>query len=131
MWKAILVLMAITTADQRIIVQQPLDGHGFQAKAECDAYVENWQKQAKQPELLKLAETRAPAHRGNIKWVNLIDAGCADPTWSGTDHTRERVPVVGWGRGAKAIGQVAFTDVAASVAAHLGVPSQGTGRSFL
>lgn len=54
-----------------------------------------------------------------------------DPTWSGTDHTRERVPVVGWGRGAKAIGQVAFTDVAASVAAHLGVPSQGAGRSFL
>lgn len=83
MWKAILVLMAITTADQRIIVQQPLDGHGFNAKAECDAFVENWQKQAKQPELLKLAETRAPAHRGNIKWVNLIDAGCADPAWSG------------------------------------------------
>jgi phosphopentomutase len=22
-----------------------------------------------------------------------------DPTWTGTDHTRERVPVVAWGRG--------------------------------
>jgi len=54
-----------------------------------------------------------------------------DPTWPGTDHTRERVPVLGWGRGAKAIGQVAFADVAASVAAHLGVPSHGPGRSFL
>ena len=54
-----------------------------------------------------------------------------DPTWKGTDHTRERVPVLGYGCGAKAIGQVAFVDVAASVAAHLGVPSHGPGRSFL
>ncbi|WP_417249332.1 phosphopentomutase [Celeribacter sp.] len=54
-----------------------------------------------------------------------------DPTWLGTDHTREMVPVLGHGLGARAIGQVAFTDVAASVAAHLGVPSKGPGRSFL
>ncbi|OYX40895.1 MAG: phosphopentomutase [Rhodobacterales bacterium 32-67-9] len=54
-----------------------------------------------------------------------------DPTWSGTDHTRERVPVVGWGAGARAIGQVAFTDVGATVAAHLGIVPRGTGRSFL
>ncbi|MFN6952854.1 MAG: phosphopentomutase, partial [Albidovulum sp.] len=54
-----------------------------------------------------------------------------DPTWVGTDHTRERVPVVAWGRGARAIGDVAFADVGASVAAHLGVASEGPGRSFL
>ena len=54
-----------------------------------------------------------------------------DPTWSGTDHTRERVPVVGWGLGARAIGEIGFADVGASVAAHLGVPVQGPGRSFL
>lgn len=54
-----------------------------------------------------------------------------DPTWTGTDHTRERVPVVGWGVGARPVGQVAFVDVAASVAAHLGVPAEGPGRSFL
>ena len=54
-----------------------------------------------------------------------------DPTWHGTDHTRERVPVLIAGRGAGTIGQVAFADVAASVAAHLGVPAQGPGRSFL
>ena len=54
-----------------------------------------------------------------------------DPTWPGADHTRERVPVLGYGVGPKAIGQVAFVDVAASVAAQLGVPSQGPGRSFL
>jgi phosphopentomutase len=54
-----------------------------------------------------------------------------DPTWTGTDHTRERVPVVGWGAGAREIGQVGFADVAASVAAHLGIPAEGPGRSFL
>ena len=54
-----------------------------------------------------------------------------DPTWAGTDHTRERVPVLCAGVGAGSLGQVAFVDVAASVASHLGVPSQGPGRSFL
>ena len=53
-----------------------------------------------------------------------------DPSWKGTDHTRERVPVLVAGKGAGPLGQVAFTDVAASVAAHLGVASQGPGRSF-
>ena len=54
-----------------------------------------------------------------------------DPTWTGTDHTRERGPVIGWGVGARPVGQVAFTDVAASIAAHLGIPATGPGRSFL
>jgi phosphopentomutase len=54
-----------------------------------------------------------------------------DPTWIGTDHTRERVPVLVAGRGAGTIGQVAFADVAASVAAHLGLQNQGAGQSFL
>lgn len=54
-----------------------------------------------------------------------------DPTWIGTDHTRERVPVVGKGPQTGQIGLCAFTDVAASIAAHLGVPSQGPGKSFL
>jgi phosphopentomutase len=54
-----------------------------------------------------------------------------DPTWHGSDHTRERVPVVGWGMGARAIGQVAFVDVAATLATHLGLPCRGPGRNFL
>ncbi|QFG37093.1 phosphopentomutase [Paracoccus pantotrophus] len=54
-----------------------------------------------------------------------------DPTWHGTDHTRERVPVLGWGHGARGIGQVGFADIAASVATHLGLPPVGPGRSFL
>ncbi|MCC5955555.1 MAG: phosphopentomutase [Natronohydrobacter sp.] len=54
-----------------------------------------------------------------------------DPTAPGTDHTRERVPVLVAGLGAGEIGICGFADVAASIAAHLGVPAQGPGRSFL
>ncbi|THH37093.1 phosphopentomutase [Aliishimia ponticola] len=43
-----------------------------------------------------------------------------DPTWLGTDHTRERVPVLAAGMGPRALGGMAFTDVAQLVAAHLG-----------
>ncbi len=57
-----------------------------------------------------------------------------DPTWRGTEHTRERVPVVCWGAGAGSIGQNGglcdFVDVGASVAAHLGLRLE-KGRSFL
>ncbi|ASM73150.1 MULTISPECIES: phosphopentomutase [Roseobacteraceae] len=44
-----------------------------------------------------------------------------DPTWTGTDHTRERVPVLVAGIGAGTLGQIGFTDVAALVLRHLGV----------
>ena len=54
-----------------------------------------------------------------------------DPTAPGTDHTRERVPVLVAGKGAGQIGHCAFADVAASIATHLGIPAQGPGRSFL
>ncbi|MFT7106593.1 MAG: phosphopentomutase [Yoonia sp.] len=54
-----------------------------------------------------------------------------DPTWSGTDHTRERVPVLVHGLGSIALGHLNFTDVAASIAGHLDVPYAGQGKSFL
>ncbi len=54
-----------------------------------------------------------------------------DPTWTGTDHTRERVPVLAYGLGARDLGLVGFSDIGASVAAHLGLETRGAGRSFL
>ncbi len=58
-----------------------------------------------------------------------------DPSWPGTDHTREQVPVLVAGCGVGCIGQRRFVDVAASIASHLGVPvpraSGGGGKSFL
>lgn len=53
-----------------------------------------------------------------------------DPSWTGTDHTRERVPVVGWGLGAKPVGLVDFVDVGGSVGRYLGV-GLANGRPFL
>ncbi len=54
-----------------------------------------------------------------------------DPTWPGSDHTREQVPVLVHGPGPGALGLRGFTDVAASVATHLGLAQTGPGRSFL
>ncbi len=54
-----------------------------------------------------------------------------DPTFRGTEHTRERVPIVCAGAGPRELGLRAFTDVAATVANHLGVMPHGPGRAFL
>ncbi|MEP2716229.1 phosphopentomutase [Pseudophaeobacter sp.] len=54
-----------------------------------------------------------------------------DPSWPGTDHTREQVPVLVAGCGQGCLGARAFVDVAASVAVHLRVVKQGPGQSFL
>ena len=54
-----------------------------------------------------------------------------DPSWVGTDHTREQVPVLIHGLGTRDLGKIAFIDVAASIADHLGVTPQGTGKSFI
>jgi phosphopentomutase len=59
------------------------------------------------------------------------DHGC-DPTWKGTDHTREQVPVlVRGGDTSRGIGaRSTFADVGASVAVHLNLPRMLTGRAF-
>ena len=44
-----------------------------------------------------------------------------DPTWVGTDHTRERVPVLVDGYDGPPLGLIGFVDVSALVARHLGV----------
>lgn len=54
-----------------------------------------------------------------------------DPTWRGTDHSRERVPVLIHGIGARSLGHMAFADVGATVADHLNLPQRGAGESVL
>ncbi|MGR3492613.1 MAG: phosphopentomutase [Shimia sp.] len=54
-----------------------------------------------------------------------------DPTWRGTDHTREQVPVLMHGAGQGALPAMGFADVGASIAAHLRVPAPGPGRSVI
>ncbi|MEQ8480640.1 MAG: phosphopentomutase [Hoeflea sp.] len=82
-------------------------------------------------------DARLPAFAKLLKPGDLVimtaDHGC-DPTWRGTDHTRERVPVLGFGPGiaARNIGILqGFSDIGATVAAHLGLSPLANGRSFL
>jgi phosphopentomutase len=51
-----------------------------------------------------------------------------DPTWRGTNHTRERVPVVGPALArSDVLGAINFADVGATIAAHLGLKHHGKG----
>lgn len=57
-----------------------------------------------------------------------------DPTWHGTDHTREHIPILGFGRGLapRSIGRrTTFADIGASAASWLALPKGTTGASFL
>jgi len=52
-----------------------------------------------------------------------------DPTWAGTDHTRERVPVLGLGPKSGPLGLIGMADVGETLAAHLGLAPGRHGRS--
>lgn len=61
-----------------------------------------------------------------------------DPTWRGTDHTRERVPILAFGPaidagvGPGSMGvRESLADIAASILGHLGMRSGSKGKSFL
>ena len=61
------------------------------------------------------------------------DHGC-DPTWSGSDHTREYVPVLVYGRSVipRSLGvRETFADVGQSLAWWFGLPPFADGRAFL
>ena len=80
----------------------------------------------------RLPEALARLREGDLL-ILTADHGC-DPTWPGTEHTRERVPVIGTGPGfaAAAIGvRPSFADIGETVAAHLGLDAGAHGRSFL
>ncbi|WP_394691256.1 phosphopentomutase [Hoeflea sp.] len=86
---------------------------------------------------LEALDAKLPRFAKVLKPGDLVlmtaDHGC-DPTWRGTDHTRERVPILGFGPGiaARDIGiRKSFSDIGATVAAHLGLPPLANGRSFL
>ncbi len=54
-----------------------------------------------------------------------------DPTWPGTDHTREHVPILAFGPGvaSRALGcRETFADIGASLAAHLGLAPTRSGK---
>lgn len=57
-----------------------------------------------------------------------------DPTYKGTDHTREQVPVLVFGHNCPQIplgSRETYSDLGQSIASHLGIPSLKYGTSFL
>ena len=65
--------------------------------------------------------------------VLCADHGC-DPTWPGSDHTREHIPVLAYGAGIKAgsLGRrETFADIGQSLAAHFNLDPMDYGTSFL
>lgn len=69
--------------------------------------------------------------RGDDLLIITADHGC-DPTWSGSDHTREQVPILAFGAKATTpIGRRAgFADIGATVARHLELPAPLHGTYF-
>ncbi|MBS0470598.1 MAG: phosphopentomutase [Proteobacteria bacterium] len=86
---------------------------------------------------LEAFDRRIPELRESLRDGDLAifsaDHGC-DPTWPGTDHTREYVPILAFGPGV-APGPIGprktFADIGQSVAQHLGLPPLPVGTSFL
>lgn len=81
---------------------------------------------------LRLPEVHRKLKPGDMV-ILTADHGC-DPTWRGTDHTRERVPIIAFGPGirSRSIGvRDTYADIGATVAAHLGIEPGPNGRSFL
>ncbi len=78
----------------------------------------------------RLPELEAGLRAGDLVVIS-ADHGC-DPTWPGSDHTRENIPVLMFGPDIPALslgGRNSFADIGQTVAAHLGLPplAYGTG----
>lgn len=81
---------------------------------------------------VRLPEIHRKMQPGDLAIIT-ADHGC-DPTWRGTDHTRERVPIMAFGPGIRErnIGiRTTFADIGESIAAHLDIPTGRHGRSFM
>ena len=65
--------------------------------------------------------------------VLCADHGC-DPTWPGSDHTREHIPVLAYGAGIKpgSLGlRDSFADIGQSIAVHFDLSPMDYGTSFV
>jgi phosphopentomutase len=79
----------------------------------------------------RLPELEAQLRPGDLVIIT-ADHGC-DPTWKGTDHTREHVPILAFGPdvGAGPLGRQDFANIGETVAAHLGLEPGRHGLSLL
>ena len=80
----------------------------------------------------RLPELKAKLQPGDLV-ILTADHG-NDPTWTGTDHTREHVPILCFGPGidARSLGaRTTFADIGESVAQWLGLPNGAHGEGWV
>jgi phosphopentomutase len=81
---------------------------------------------------LRVPEIRAALREGDVAVIT-ADHG-NDPTFGGTDHTREHTPILAFGMmvAPRPIGRrLTFADIGATVARHLGIAAPAAGTPFL
>ena len=85
---------------------------------------------------LEAFDARLPEALSRLQPGDLLlltaDHGC-DPTWRGTDHTREQVPIIGAGPGLKpgSVGvRPTYADIGETIAEHLRLAPGPHGNSF-
>ena len=88
-------------------------------------------------EALEYFDQRLPELMNKLREDDLLvlcaDHGC-DPTWPGSDHTREHIPVLAFGAGVKpgSLGRrETFADIGQTIATHLKLSPMDYGTSFL
>ncbi|RTL11605.1 MAG: phosphopentomutase [Neisseriaceae bacterium] len=87
-------------------------------------------------EALEYFDTRIPELIASLREDDILlftaDHGC-DPTWQGSDHTREHIPVIGYYQGKELnIGiREIFSDIGQTIASHLSLPKLAFGKSFI
>jgi len=86
---------------------------------------------------LRQLDERLPEFMVKLKKGDLVvitaDHGC-DPSWPGSDHTREHIPMIFFGPGVKARAlptSDTFADIGATLASHLGVSPLSFGTPLL
>ena len=80
----------------------------------------------------RLPELEAKMQDGDVL-ILTADHGC-DPTWEGTDHTREHIPVIAAGKPIKAgpLGKrESFADIGQSLASYFDLEPMDYGKSFI
>lgn len=126
-------LVAIAT---RTLADAPDGSFTFANFVEFDSLYGHRRDVAGYARALETFDTAVPGFLAALRPGDLLiltaDHG-NDPTWAGTDHTREMVPILATGPGIapRSLGRRGFADVAESLAAHLGLPPGPHGDSFL
>ncbi len=80
----------------------------------------------------RLPDLAAQLHKNDLVFIT-ADHGC-DPTFTGTDHTREHVPVIMFGKQVRPQfigGRDTYADLGQTVADYFGLTPLNVGKSFL